>query len=158
MRGSRLLAAFAAVLAAGYWHLPAPAQGGAVPQRPPAATPAAPPAASQRAAAGIAFDEYRDFRTHYIAARQAGLARQLAAPGVSAEEKARLERIKAYYDQLAALPAAERDRLFRARFDQIDPPHDGKLDAAERAAWRAKPRQKSPELAASSLPSWLVSI
>jgi hypothetical protein len=142
-----LSAAFAAVLAAGFWHLPATAQGGAAPQRQPAAAATAPPAAAP-AAAGITFDEYRDFRTHYVAARQAALARQLASPGVSAEEKARLERIKAYYDRLAALPAAERDRLFRARFDQIDANHDGKLDDAERAAWRAKQRQYYSELAA----------
>ena len=107
---------------------------------------AAPPA--RQPAAGITFDEYRDFRIHYIAARQAGLARQLASPGVSADEKARLERIKAYYDRLAALPAAERDRLFRVRFDQIDTNHDGKLDAAELAAWRTKQRQYYSELAA----------
>jgi hypothetical protein len=139
-------ASLAALLAAGLWHLPATA-GGAGPQRPPAADAPAPRAAAS-AAAGITFDEYRDFRTHYIAARQAALARQLAAPGVSAEEKARLERIKTYYDRLAALPAAERDRLFRARFDQIDTNHDGRLDDAERAAWRAKQRQFYSELAA----------
>jgi hypothetical protein len=139
-----LWAAFAAVLVAGSWHLlPAAAQGGAGPQRPPAAAPpAGPPAAA------ITFDEYRDFRTHYIAARQAGLARQLAAPGLAADEKARLGRIKAYYDRLAAMPATERDRLFRARFDQIDTNHDGKLDDAERAAWRQKQRQYYSELAA----------
>jgi hypothetical protein len=142
-----LLAAFAAVLAAAFWHLPATAQGGAAPQRQPAAAATAPPAAAP-APAAITFDEYRDFRTHYIAARQAALARQLASPGVSAGEKARLDRIKAYYDRLAALPAAERDRLFRARFDQIDTNHDGKLDGAERAAWRAKQRQHYSELAA----------
>ena len=147
MRGSMLLSAsLAALLAAGLWHLPATAQGGAGTQREPAAAaPVSRPAAPS--ATGITFDEYRDFRTHYITARQAALARQLAAPGVSAEEKARLERIKTYYDRLAALPAAERDRLFRARFDQIDTNHDGRLDAAERAAWRAKQRQYYSELA-----------
>jgi hypothetical protein len=148
MRGSTLPAVFAAVIATGFWHLPATAQGGAGPQHQPAAA-AAPPAAGQPAAAGmITFDEYRDFRVHYIVARQAGLARQLASPGLSAEAKARLERIKAYYDRLASMPAAERDRLFRARFDQIDTNHDGKLDDAERAAWRAKQRQYLSELAA----------
>jgi hypothetical protein len=139
-------AAFAAVLAAAIWHLPATAQGGAVPQHQPAAAAPAPPPAAP--AAGITFDEYRDFRTHYIAARQAALARQLASSALAADEKARLERIKAYYDRLAALPAAERDRMFRARFDQIDTNHDGRLDSVERAAWRAKQRQYYSELAA----------
>jgi hypothetical protein len=146
MRGSILLAAFAAVLAAGLWHLPATAQGNAGPPRQPAA--AAPAVGGQGAAAGITFNEYRDFRTHYIAARQAGLARALAAPALAADEKARLARIKTYYDRLAAMPAAERDRLFRARFDQIDTNHDGKLDDTERAAWRAKQRQSYSERAA----------
>jgi hypothetical protein len=38
--------------------------------------------------------------------------------------------------------------LFRARFDQIDTNHDGKLDDAERAAWRVKQRQFYSEQAA----------
>ena len=42
---------------------------------------------------------------------------------------------------LAALPAAERDQLYRERFDQIDANHDGKLDPEERAAWREKQRE-----------------
>jgi hypothetical protein len=150
MRQSIVPAAFAAVLAAGFWHLPAAAQGGAGPQHQPAAAPSAAAAspASPRAAVGITFDEYRDFRLHYIAAREAGLARQLAAPGLAADEKTRLEGIKTYYDRLAAMPAGERDRLFRARFDQIDTNHDGRIDDAERAAWRAKQRRYFSELAA----------
>jgi hypothetical protein len=143
MRRSMVAAVLAAALAAGFWHLPATAQGGAGPPHQPAAAPAA-----GQPAGGISFDEYRDFRVHYIAARQAALARQLAAPGVSADARARLERIKAYYDRLAALPAAERDRLFRARFDQIDTNHDGRLDDAERAAWRTKQHQYYSEPAA----------
>jgi hypothetical protein len=42
---------------------------------------------------------------------------------------------------LAALPAEERDQLYRERFDQIDSNHDGKLDPEERAAWREKQRE-----------------
>jgi hypothetical protein len=69
------------------------------------------------------------------------LARQLSAPGLSAAEKASLEERKAYYDQLSAMPAEERDRLYRERFDAIDTDHDGTLDAQERAAWRDKQRE-----------------
>ena len=148
MRRSIFLAAFALVLAAGSWHLAAIAQDGLGVPQPPAPPVAGVPPGGRPAAAGITFNEYRDFRTHYIAARQAGLARALAAPRLSPDEKARLERVKAYYDRLAAMPAAERDRLFRARFDQIDANHDGKLDDAERAAWRAKQRQYYSEAAA----------
>jgi hypothetical protein len=39
------------------------------------------------------------------------------------------------------MPAEERDRLYRERFDQIDTNHDGKLDAEERAAWRDNQRE-----------------
>ena len=53
-------------------------------------------------------------------------------------EKSRLEQTKGYYDWLASLPEAERDRRFRERFDRIDTNHDGQIDAAERAAWRDK--------------------
>jgi hypothetical protein len=148
MRRSTLLAAFAAVLAAALWHLPATAQ------RAPATRQQAPPAAAQPKAgqpagrAVITFAAYRDFRLRYIAQRQASLARQLAAPGLSAEQKARLAGIKSYYDGLAAMPAAERDRLFRARFDQIDADHDGTIDDAERAAWRVKRQRYYAEAAA----------
>src|SRR6476660_7910715 len=84
----------------------------------------------------ITFDQYRDFRTRDLQQRQTGLARQL-----SAADKASLERRKAHYDELAAMPAAERDQLYRERFDQIDTNHDGKLDSEERAAWRDKQRE-----------------
>jgi hypothetical protein len=89
----------------------------------------------------ITFDQYRDFRVQDMQRRQARLARQLAAPGVLAAEKASLEERKAYYDQLAALPSEERDRLYHQRFDQIDTNQDGRLDPEERAAWREKQRE-----------------
>jgi hypothetical protein len=152
MRQSTLPAAFVALLAAGLWHLPATAQRTSAPPPPPPAKPAAAtasvPPAAHIAPTRITFDAYREFRLHYIAARRASLARQLASPGLAADEKARLGRIKDYYDHLAAMPAAERDRLFRQRFDQIDTNHDGTLDEAERAAWREKQQQYYAGLAA----------
>jgi tellurite resistance protein len=154
VRRSMLLAAFAALLAAGLWHLPATAQHAAStpPEGRPAAASTAVPAATQpasgAAAARITFAEYREFRMRYIAQRLAALGRRLASPGLAADEKARLERVKAYYEEFAAMPVAERDRVFRARFDQIDTDHDGTLDAAERAAWRVKRQQYYSEVAA----------
>ena len=77
-------------------------------------------------------------------------------PGLSAKEKASIERRKAYYDRLAAMPAEERDQIYRERFDQIDSNHDGKLDPEERAAWREKQRdyyrQQSAERAGHADP------
>lgn len=119
--------AAAILLAAAWWHWPAAAQR----------------ASEAPAAAGetITFDQYRDFRARDLEQRQARLARQLAAPGLSAAQKASLERRKAYYDRLAAMPAEERDQFYRERFDQIDTNHDGKLDLDERAVWREKQRE-----------------
>jgi len=127
MRRLMLLSSAAVVaLAIAAWsHFPAVAQR------------AAPPAASE----AITFEQYRDFRRHDLAQRQARLAKQLAAPDLSAAEKGSLERRKAYYDQLAAVSADERDQLYRERFDQIDINRDGKLDPDERAAWREKQRE-----------------
>ena len=126
MRPWTLAAAAAALVTAAWWHLPAAAQR------------VAPlPAASEL----ITFEQYRDFRLNDLAQRQARLARQLADPGLTAPEKTNLEGRKAYYDQLAAMPEAERDRLYRERFDQIDTYHDGKLDLQERAAWRERQRE-----------------
>jgi hypothetical protein len=125
MKRWTLLVAAAALLAAAASQLPATAQR-------------APPATADEL---ITFDQYRDFRMHDLQQRQARLAKQLAAPGLAAAEKTSLERRKAYYDQLAAMPAEERDRLYRERFDQIDANHDGKLDTEERAAWREKQRE-----------------
>ena len=125
MRPWTFSAAAVALAIAAWWHLPAVAQRAAQPA----------------AADAITFEQYRDFRLHDLAQRQARLARQLTAPGLAAAEKASLERRKAYYDQLSAMPAEERDRLYRERFDEIDTDHDGTLDAQERAAWRDKQRE-----------------
>jgi hypothetical protein len=114
------------LLAAAWWHWPAAAQR------------ISEPAAASDA---ITFEQYRDFRLRDLQQRQARFARQLAAPDLSAAEKASLERRKAYYDQQAAMPAAERDQLYRERFDQIDANQDGSLDPEERAAWREKQRE-----------------
>jgi hypothetical protein len=157
MRQWTLAAAGFALFAAALWHLPATAQRAPAPDnaepalaQPRAAEPGATPAATVRrtprpptaAAQPVTFDEYRDFRLRDIARRQARIERELAEPDLSLEERANLEARKNYYDHLATMPAAERDRLFRARFDQIDTDHDGTLDAAERAAWRAKQAQR----------------
>ena len=133
MRPWTIAAAVAALIAAAWWHFPAAAQRVATQ-----------PAASE----SITFEQYRDFRLHDLAQRQARLARQLAAPDLSATEKTSLERRKAYYDQLAAMPEAERDTLYRERFDEIDTNHDGKLDVQERAAWREKQRENYRQQAA----------
>ena len=155
MRRWTLAAAASALFAAALWHLPAIAQHVAAPAAPPAAatntaaTPAATTPAAQSAAPQlITFDEYRDFRMQNIGQRQIRLAEQLAAPNLSAAEKAGLEQRKAYYDRLAAMPAGERDAIFRARFDQIDTNHDGTIDAQERAAWREKQREHYRQAAA----------
>ena len=133
MRPWTIAAAFTALIAAAWWHLPAAAQRAATQ-----------PAASE----SITFEQYRDFRLRDLAQRQARLARQLAAPGVTSAEKVSLERRKAYYDQLAAMPEAERDALYRERFDEIDTNHDGTLDLQERAAWREKQRETYRQQAA----------
>lgn len=90
--------------------------------------------------APITFEQYRDWRLNFNERRRGELAVRLGATDLTAGQRTRLEAIKAYYDRLAALPAAERDRLFRARFDRIDTNHDGQIDQAERAAWRDKQR------------------
>lgn len=138
MKGWTLFAVAAALAAAAWWNWPAVAQR------------ASPPASSGDM---ITFDQYRDFRIRDLQQREARLTRQLAAPDLSAAQKASLERRKTYYDQLAAMPAEERDQLFRERFDQIDSNHNGELDPDERAAWREKQRehyrQQAAERAAS---------
>ena len=136
MRPWTLAAAVAALVTAAWWHLPAAAQR--------AATQPA-PAASEL----ITFEQYRDFRLRDLAQRQTRLARQLADPGLTASEKTSLESRKAYYDQLAAMPETERDRLYRERFDQIDTNHDGTLDLQERAVWREKQRENYRQQAAA---------
>jgi hypothetical protein len=126
MKRWTLLAAAAALLAAAWWHWPAAAQR--VPQ----------PAGADQT---ISFDQYREFRVRDLEQRQARLAREAATPGLTAAEKASIARRKAYYDQIAAMPAEQRDQIYRERFDQIDTDHDGKLDPEERAAWREKQQE-----------------
>ncbi len=132
MKRSALVTAALALFAAAIWHLP----GNTLRADEPAVAPV------------ITFEQYRDFRLHDIGQRREQLAARLAATGLPADEKAVLERRLAYYERLASLPAAERDRLFQARFDRIDANHDGKLDPPERAAWRTKQSAYYRELAA----------
>jgi hypothetical protein len=150
-----LIAAAFALFGAALWHLPAtaqhtvaapvPAQRGVAAAHPVRPQPVAPQL--------ITFDEYRDFRLRNIGQRREQLARALAAPDLSAAQKESLEARKAYYDRLAAMPSDARDRLFRARFDQIDTDHDGLIDDAERTAWREKQREHYRELAADRAPA-----
>ena len=101
---------------------------------------AAPAPAETAAADTITFEQYRDWRLHFIEERQLQIAAELAQKDLRPERRAGLERQKAYYDFFAAMPAADRDRRFRDRFDQIDANHDGIIDAGERAAWHDKQR------------------
>src|SRR5713226_2946714 len=106
------------------------------------AAPPTTPTAAQAAATGetISFEQYREWRLNQIERRQAELAARLAAGDLTEQQKSRLHQVKSYYDWLAGLPDAERDRRFRERFDRIDSNHDGQIDEAERAAWRDKQR------------------
>ena len=101
---------------------------------------ATPPAEAQPAADTISFEQYRDWRNHFIEQRQEQLAARLATANLNAAQRSRVEQQKAYYDWFAGLSAEERDRRFRERFEQIDANHDGIIDAGERAAWHEKQR------------------
>jgi hypothetical protein len=156
-----LVTAASALVAAALWHLPATAQRtapaqyaeSALPQtvatRPPVDQPAPRASAPQL----ITFDEYREFRLNNIAERRARLTRALTATELSAAERTSVEGRKAYYDRFAAMPADQRDRMFRERFDQIDTNHDGLIDNTERTAWREKQREHYHELVADHAPA-----
>ena len=107
-----------------------------------AAQPAAPAplATSAPSSESISFAEYRDWRVDFIERRQTELAVELAASDLPVLQKTRLEHSKAYFDWFAGLPAADRDRRFRERFDRIDANHDGQIDQGERDAWRDRQR------------------
>ena len=101
---------------------------------------AAPAAADPGVNDTITFDQYRDWRLHFIEERQTQIAAELAEKDLSAQRRAGLERQKAYYDFFASMAPAERDRRFRERFDEIDTNHDGIIDHNERVAWHDKQR------------------
>lgn len=101
---------------------------------------AAQPAAAVGGDDKITFEEYREWRNNFLERRRDELAVALSAADLSAQHKARLTQAKAYYDWLAGLSAADRDRRYRDRFERIDSDHDGTMDRAERAAWRDKQR------------------
>jgi hypothetical protein len=126
-----MLLAASAVIAAG---LSLPGQA-AQPVTPNEIQAAALPAATDDP---ITFEQYREWRLRFIERRQTQLTAQLAAADLQPRQRARLEQAKAYYDWFAGLPEVDRDRRFRARFDQIDANHDGTIDHAERTAWHDK--------------------
>jgi hypothetical protein len=88
----------------------------------------------------ITFEQYRDWRLHFIEERQIQIAAELSAKDLTAPRRAALERQRTYYDFFAAMAPADRDKLFRERFDEIDTNHDGIIDHDERAAWHEKQR------------------
>jgi len=96
------------------------------------------PAAAVPVSDAITFDQYRDWRLHFIDQRQTEIAAQLADRSLGAAQRQSLERQEAYYDRFAAMDPSDRDRLFRRRFDEIDTNHDGFIEPAERAAWHDK--------------------
>ena len=104
-----------------------------------AAQPAA-PTMTTAAEIPITFEQYRDWRINFNERRRGELAAELGVSDLPAAQRTRLLAIKAYYDRLAALPDAERDRQFRSRFNRIDTNHDGTIDEAERTQWRNKQR------------------
>ena len=64
----------------------------------------------------ISFEQYRDWRNHFIEERQTQLAARLAtAANLTAAQRSRTEQQKAYYDWFAGLSAQERDRLEKVR-------------------------------------------
>jgi hypothetical protein len=101
---------------------------------------AAQPAAPAASGSSFTFDQYKAYRIKSLEAARERLAQRLRDPGLPADLKQKLQQRKAYLDWQAQMPAAERDRRFRARFDMIDTDHDGKIDPAEREAWREKQR------------------
>ncbi len=101
---------------------------------------AAPPSAPSANAEEITFEQSRDWRLTAMERRRSELAVQLSGSDLADRQKTRLQETKSYYDWLAGLPEGDRDHRFRERFDRIDANHDGKIDAAERAAWRDKQR------------------
>jgi hypothetical protein len=101
---------------------------------------AAPPAAETPASDTITFEQYRDWRLHFIEQRQTQIAAELAEKNLTAQRRTGLERQQAYYDYFAAMTPTDRDRRFRERFDQIDANHDGIIDRDERTAWHDKQR------------------
>lgn len=103
-------------------------------------TEAAQPGAAAAGADTITFEQYREWRLNAIERRRSELAVRLAAADLAPPQKTRIEETRAYYEWLAGLPAADRDRRFRERFDRIDANRDGTIDADERAAWRDKQR------------------
>ena len=98
------------------------------------------PATATDSAETITFDQYRDWRMHFIEERQTQIAAELVDKNLTDARRAALQRQKAYYDNFASMPAADRDRLFRERFDEIDANHDGIIDRNERTAWHDKQR------------------
>lgn len=101
---------------------------------------AAQPTATAPTGPSYTFAQYKAYRVKSLDRRRQALAERLADPQLPADLKKKLEERKAYYDWLAQMPSAERDRRFQRQFDRIDTDHDGTIDPAERAAWRTKER------------------
>lgn len=120
-----------AIAVAGVPALPATAQ--TAPPAPPAAAPGLP-------SGPLAFDQYKAWQMQRMTRARAVVGQRLASPGITDDQRQRLQRVQAQLDKFAGMPPEQQDRVMQRRFSRLDINHDGMVDPGELQAGRKHDR------------------
>jgi len=113
----------------------------AIPMLPATAQPAPPPgAAAQLPSSPLTYDQYKAWQMQRMTQARAIVGQRLAAPGLTDDQRQRLQRAQAQLDRFAGMPPEQQDKVMRRRFGRLDTNHDGLVDPAELQAGRQHDR------------------
>ncbi len=106
--------------------------------------PPAPPAAAPGLPAGpLSYDQYKAWQMQRMTQARAVVGQRLASPGITDDQRARLQRVQAQLDKFAGMPPERQDKLMHRRFARLDTNRDGMVDPGELQAGQKRDRLQS---------------
>ena len=98
----------------------------------PAAAQTAPPAAAPGQPAGpLTYDQFKAWQMQRMTQARAVVGQRLASPGITDDQRQRLQRTQAQLDKFAGMPPEQQDKMMHRRFSRLDTNRDGVVDPAE---------------------------
>lgn len=107
----------------------------------PASAQTSPPAAAAAQPSGpLNYDQFKAWQMQRLTQARGAIDARLNAPGITDDQRQRLQRNKAQLDRFAAMPPEQQDKILHRRFARLDTNHDGLVDPAELQAGRHRGR------------------
>ena len=106
-----------------------------------AAQTAPPPVAGAPVPSGpLTYDQFKAWQMQRMTQARAAIDQRLAAPGITDNQRQRLQRIKSQLDRFASLSPEQQDKRLRRRFARLDTNHNGLVEPAEIQAGQHRDR------------------